>query len=236
MSSYSKQASNSFQKHSSYQKPSPLKSKEINESSKVIDKGTLPGRYPVPPKDKTLSSTVNQDQVIKNTQASTKTTSSTSPTSTTYKNIATNNKPPKSSSIIGGTSGNKYHPNNNSNNNIKWRRNNFPLFYGGYPTPGRINVPSNLPFFGRGYPTDANLYFPSGICPPHYSPAHHPHIRQQHLAHQRLLALSPVTPNHPYQKYLTLNHINNLRRSRSAHGSFRSKVSSSPHPQQVTNR
>ena len=220
------------------------------DNQKPTDKTFLPGRYPIASPDKSLP---YKEELVKKIQPTTE--KSSAPTiqltnSTTSQNCSKNtttNATAKtkhlnsnSSNILGGTTGNKYHPNNNNNNNNnnsnnKWRRNNFPLFYGGYPSPGRINAPSNIPFFGRGFPTDASLYFPSGICPPHYSPIHHPHIRQHHLNQQRFLALSPVTQQHPYHKYLTLNHISNLRRSRSAHGSFRSKVSSTHH-QQITNR
>ena len=263
MSSYSKQASNSFQKHTSYQKPqqSQLKSKErsigsgesnkdlVNEhilqpSSNHIqkdDNDSLPGRYPVKSSDKISLSAVNQQENAKKGAALTALATSATTTQVSSTNIASNAtlrpKPLKSSNILGGAPSNKYHQSNPNNNNIKWKRNNFPMFYGGYPSPGRVNVPSNIPFYGRGYPTDTNLYFPSGICPPHYSPAHHPHIRQHHLAHQRFLALSSVAQSHPYQKYLTLNHISNLKRSRSAHGSFRSKTCSNiSNNQQVANR
>ena len=225
----------------------PFQPKTTIDNRKAVDKTFLPGRYPTTSPDKSLPAGFNEE-AVKKTLITTekgsvpKLQSINSPTSQTgSKNTATNatvknkNLNSNSSNILGGTAANKYHPNNNNNSNNKWRRNNFPLFYGGYPSPGRINVPSNLPFFGRGFPTDASLYFPSGICPPHYSPAHHPHIRQHHLNQQRFLALSPVTQQHPYHKYLTLNHINNLRRSRSAHGSFRSKVTSTHH-QQITNR
>ena len=262
MSSYSKQSSNSFQKPTiclkvpqaqSKSKERSIKSSELNKDhinanhlqsatsdSQLNEKGSLPGRYPVTSTDKVSLSSENQEQGNRKSSNFANQPTSENSSQNSFKNIASTPtlraKTLKSSKILGGTPSNKYPHCNTNNSNIKWRRNNFPLFYGGYPSPGRINVPSNIPYFGRGYPTDANLYFPSGICPPHYSPAHHPHIRQHHLAQQRFLALSPVAQSHQYQKYLTLNHISNLKRSRSAHGSFRSKVSSSICNKQGANR
>ena len=55
-----------------------------------------------------------------------------------------------------------------SQNNSKWRRNNFPIFYGGYPPAARIGVASTLPYLVRHYPNDASFYYHAGLYPPHF--------------------------------------------------------------------
>ena len=225
------------------QQPSQIKSTTTIDNIKTNVKTLVPGRYPTISTNKTVPSTTKADivkspQIISDKATNQTTIASTPGTSSDIKNTTdfinitkAKNNITKKSNLLSG-SGNKFHTGNNNNNSSnKWKRNNFPVFYGGYPSPARINVPSTLPFFGRGYPTDASLYFQSGIYPPHYSPVHHPQLRHHHLTQHRFLAVCPVAQTHPYQKYLAINHISNLRRSRSAHGSFRSKISSPPHQQ-----
>ena len=228
----------------SLRQSSQIKSTSTIDNIKTNAKTLVPGRYPTTSPNNTVSSTTKADivkspQIIpdkatnQTTIASTPVVSSDTKNTTDFINVTkAKNNSTKNSNLPSGP-GNKSHTghNNNSSSCNKWRRNNFPVFYGGYPSPARINVPSTLPFFGRGYPTDASLYFQSGICPPHYSPVHHPHLRHHHLTQHRFLAVCPVAQTHPYHKYLAINHISNLRRSRSAHGSFRSKISSPHHPQ-----
>lgn len=215
-------------------------------NSKAGSKSLVSGKQPSAPQGKIISSPSNKQPVSKNTEiivagykeststvnlpdtlsSSVASNDSSSPVGDLNKSKSTSTKYTNGSS----TSGTKFHP--GKNNNTKWRRNNFPFFYGGYPCgqPRRINVPSTIPYFGGGYPTDANFYFPSsGICPPHYSPIHHPHLRHPHLSQHPFLPVPPVAQTHPYHKYLALNNIGSLRRSKSAHGSFRSKLASPSH-------
>ena len=261
MSSYSKPSS-SFQKQIPYQKLQKSKERNIkpvdNKKPTNISTGDIgyikcntkvlvPGRYPNSPSNKSVSSTT-KTEIVKNPQiisdqsadktcaTTTSVASNETKNGTDFSKITKNkNTGIKNSSVLSGPA-NKFHTGSNNNNSgNKWRRNNFPVFCGGYPSPARINLPSTIPFFGRGYPTDTSLYLHSGIYPPHYSPVHHPHLRHQHLTQHRFLAVSPVSQTHPYHKYLAISHIGNIRRSRSAHGSFRSKVSS-PHHQQANSR
>ena len=213
--------------------------------SKTGSKSLVSGKESTVPQGKTISSSSNKQAVTKSTEiiaaGHKESTSTINLPDTLSSSLASNN----SGSPVGdlnkskststkytngpSTSGTKFHP--GKNNNTKWRRNNFPFFYGGYPSqPRRINVPSTIPYFGGGYPPDANFYFPSsGICPPHYSPIHHPHLRHPHLSQHPFLPVPPVAQTHPYHKYLALNNIGSLRRSKSAHGSFRSKLASPSH-------
>ena len=213
--------------------------------SKTGSKSLVSGKESTVPQGKTISSSSNKQAVTKSTEiiaaGHKESTSTINLPDTLSSSLASNN----SGSPVGdlnkskststkytngpSTSGTKFHP--GKNNNTKWRRNNFPFFYGGYPSqPRRINVPSTIPYFGGGYPPDANFYFPSsGICPPHYSPIHHPHLRHPHLSQHPFLPVPPVAQTHPYHKYLALNNIGSLRRSKSAHGSFRSRLASPSH-------
>ena len=213
--------------------------------SKTGSKSLVSGKESTVPQGKTISSSSNKQAVTKSTEiiaaGHKESTSTINLPDTLSSSLASNN----SGSPVGdlnkskststkytngpSTSGTKFHP--GKNNNTKWRRNNFPFFYGGYPSqPLRINVPSTIPYFGGGYPPDANFYFPSsGICPPHYSPIHHPHLRHPHLSQHPFLPVPPVAQTHPYHKYLALNNIGSLRRSKSAHGSFRSRLASPSH-------
>ena len=213
--------------------------------SKTGSKSVVSGKESTVPQGKTISSSSNKQAVTKSTEiiaaGHKESTSTINLPDTLSSSLASNN----SGSPVGdlnkskststkytngpSTSGTKFHP--GKNNNTKWRRNNFPFFYGGYPSqPRRINVPSTIPYFGGGYPPDANFYFPSsGICPPHYSPIHHPHLRHPHLSQHPFLPVPPVAQTHPYHKYLALNNIGSLRRSKSAHGSFRSRLASPSH-------
>ena len=213
--------------------------------SKTGSKSLVSGKESTAPQGKTISSSSNKQAVTKSTEiiaaGHKESTSTINLPDTLSSSLASNN----SGSPVGdlnkskststkytngpSTSGTKFHP--GKNNNTKWRRNNFPFFYGGYPSqPRRINVPSTIPYFGGGYPPDANFYFPSsGICPPHYSPIHHPHLRHPHLSQHPFLPVPPVAQTHPYHKYLALNNIGSLRRSKSAHGSFRSRLASPSH-------
>ena len=213
--------------------------------SKTGSKSLVSGKESTVPQGKTISSSSNEQAVTKSTEiiaaGHKESTSTINLPDTLSSSLASNN----SGSPVGdlnkskststkytngpSTSGTKFHP--GKNNNTKWRRNNFPFFYGGYPSqPRRINVPSTIPYFGGGYPPDANFYFPSsGICPPHYSPIHHPHLRHPHLSQHPFLPVPPVAQTHPYHKYLALNNIGSLRRSKSAHGSFRSRLASPSH-------
>ena len=213
--------------------------------SKTGSKSLVSGKESTVQQGKAISSSSNKQAVTKSTEiiaaGHKESTSTINLPDTLSSSLASNN----SGSPVGdlnkskststkytngpSTSGTKFHP--GKNNNTKWRRNNFPFFYGGYPSqPRRINVPSTIPYFGGGYPPDANFYFPSsGICPPHYSPIHHPHLRHPHLSQHPFLPVPPVAQTHPYHKYLALNNIGSLRRSKSAHGSFRSRLASPSH-------
>ena len=212
-------------------------------NSKTGSKSLVSGKQTTFLQGKTISSPSNKQAVSKSTNiivaGHEESTSTINLPNTLSSSAASNNSSSpvgdvnksKSAKHTNGSSppGTKFHP--GKNNNTKWRRNNFPFFYGGYPSqPRRINVPSNIPYFGGGYPTDANFYFSSsGICPPHYSPIHHPHLRHPHLSQHPFLPVPPVAPTHPYHKYLALNNIGSLRRSKSAHGCFRSKLASPSH-------
>ena len=213
--------------------------------SKTGSKSLVSGKESTVPQGKTISSSSNKQAVTKSTEiiaaGHKESTSTINLPDTLSSSLASNNSgspegdlnksKSTSTKYTNGpsTSGTKFHP--GKNNNTKWRRNNFPFFYGGYPSqPRRINVPSTIPYFGGGYPPDANFYFPSsGICPPHYSPIHHPHLRHPHLSQHPFLPVPPVAQTHPYHKYLALNNIGSLRRSKSAHGSFRSRLASPSH-------
>ena len=233
--------------------PPPTKIPNILDNSKITHKTFVPSKYPNESPDKTVipipkSRSTKKLQTLADTSVSVSTKPATIASSTpilsdiksaTEVNIQEKSKSAISkNTIISASTGNKFShvSNSNNNNNHKWRRNNFPVFYPspGYPSPRRINVP----YFARGYPTaDTSLYFHSGIYPPQYSPVHYPHLRQQHLTQHRFLAVSPVAQQtNPYHKYLTLNHISSLRRSRSAHGSFRSKGSSPNHHPHLNTR
>ena len=220
-------------------------------NSKSNSKTSPPGRYPNTPPTKIITPPIKLEnskkaQITTETNQITSTTSQTTITSSpslstkNEKNVTGLGNPEKLKNTntrdfsLSVSIGNKLHIGNNHNNN-KWRRNNFPVFYGGYPSTGRISVASTLPYFGRQYPTDASFYYHSGLYPPHYSPVHHPHLRHHHFTHQQFLAVSPVPQTHPYHKDITINHISNLRRSRSAHGSFRNKIFL-PHHQQLNSR
>ena len=127
--------------------------------------------------------------------------------------------------------GNKFYLTNN-----KWKRNNYLIAGGGYP--GRFGISSNLPYFtGHTSPVSAaavaGLYYHPFYQPHFASPTHpqrYPHHLQNH--HRFVPAASPVPYPHLLHQKGGLRGIGpappqNARRSRSAHGSFRSKPSSS---------